>query len=755
MSRIRRGRDLSRIQNVSRRGFLKDALSGSAFILAATVAPEVARANSSDTTPADRAILHPSVFVGIEKDGTVYIIAHRSEMGNGSRTALPRVLADELDADWKFVKVVQAIGDARYGGQDTDASHSISGFFGIMRETGASARHMLIRAAATQWSVPVAECETELNVVVHIPTGRKLSYGDLALAASSLPVPSKEEIQLKPRAKWRYIGKDASLYDLEDICKGKAIYGMDARIDGMIYASIEHPPVLGGKVKSCQDSDALRVPGVQQTVLIEPFTPPHGYQPLGGVAVIADNTWAAFQGRKKLRIVWDDGPNAAYNSDAFRTELQETARRPCKVVRNQGNVDAEFDKAGKTFEAEYFVPHLAHAPMEPPAALAEFKDGKVAAWVPTQDPQSVQDIIAKTVGIRKEDVTCHVTLLGSGFGRKSFGDFAAEAALLSKRLEKPVKVVWKREDDIKFDYYLPAASMYLKASLDAKGKPSAWLQRSVFPTINSTFDSAALFASWELNNNWIEVPFDIPNFRVENGPARAHVRLGWLRSVASAYHTFAVQSFVDELAHSSGRDSVEFLLDLFGPPRIIPLDIPGYTSEPGYPLDIGRMRRVVELAAEKAGWGKRKLGKGRGLGIAAHRYSHTYVASVVEVEVTKKGDLRIPRIDTAVDAGTVVNPAYVRAQFKGAAVFGTSIARSGQITATNGVINQGNFDDYPVARIDEAPYETNVHIVESDAPPGGVGESGVSVIPPALCNAIFAATGKRIRDLPLSNHRLS
>ena len=386
--------------------------------------------------------------------------------------------------------------------------------------------------------------------------------------------------------------------------------------------------------------------------------------------------------------------------------------------------------------------------------LADFRDGKVTAWVPTQNPQGVQEVVARAVGIRKEDVTCHVTLLGGGFGRKSFSDFAAEAAVLSKKLGKPVKVVWSREDDIKFDYYLPVAAMYLKAALDSSGKPTAWLQRSVFPPINSTFDSAARYGSWELKGNWIEVPFDVPNLRVENGPAEAHVRLGWLRSVASAYHTFAVQSFVDELAHDAGRDSLEYLLELFGPPRVLNLNIPNYPSEPGYPLDIGRLRRVTEMAAEKAGWGKRKLGKGSGLGIAAQRYSYTYVASVVEVEVTEKGDIRIPRIDTVVDAGTAVNPANIRAQFEGSAVFGTSIARGCEITATNGVIDQSNFDDYPVARIDEAPYQTNVYVVESSAPPASAGEAGVSVIPPALCNAIFAATGKRIRDLPLSKNRL-
>ena len=600
-----------RIENVSRRGFLKGMLSSGAFVLGCYFVPESLCAAETAGTFADRAAFHPNVFLGIETDGTIYIIAHRSEMGNGSRTALPRVLADELDADWNRVRIVQADGDARYGSQDTDSSRSIRDFFEVMRAAGATARLILVRAGAAEWSVPEADCETGLQVVVHVPSRRILAYGDLALAASKLPVPGKAELQFKSRAAWRYIGKDASLYDLQDICTGKAIYGMDARIDGMVYASVEHPPVLGGKVASCQDDEALKMPGVRQTVLIEPFHPPHGFQPLGGVAVIADNTWAAFQGRKKLRVAWDHGANAAYNSDEYRKELQATARRPGKVMRNEGDVDAEFAKGGKTLEAEYYVPHLAHATMEPPVALADFRDGKVTAWVPTQNPQGVQEAIAQAVGIRKEDVTCHVTLIGGGFGRKSFSDFAAEAAVLSKKVGKPVKVVWSREDDIQFDYYLPVAAMYLKAALDSHGKPTAWLQRSAFPPINSTFDSEARNAGWELKGNWIEVPFDVPNVRVENGAAQAHVRLGWLRSVASVYHTFAVQSFVAELAHGAGRDPVEYLLELFGTPRVLDLNIPGYPPEPGYPLDTGRLRRVTGDGGGEGGMGKIQAGQGK------------------------------------------------------------------------------------------------------------------------------------------------
>ena len=742
---------MSQIQNLSRRVFLRNVVSGAGLILGAYLAPSFARAESNADLLVGRTTFHPNIFLGLESDGTVFIVAHRSEMGNGSRTDLPRVVADELDADWNRVRIIQAIGDPRYGSQATDASSSVRGFFDLMRQVGATARQMLLSAAAAKWSVPASECVTDLHVVVHQPTHRRLTYGELATAASNLPVPRREDVILKARTAWRYIGKDASLYDLHDICTGKAIYGMDARIEGIIYASIERPPVLGGSVVSCEDHETLRVPGVRETVRIEPFTAPHGAQPLGGIAVLADSTWAAFQGREKLRVTWDHGSNSSYNTDKFKKELQESVRQPGKVRRNEGDVEAEFAKRAEVFEADYFTPHLAHASMEPPVAVADYRDGKVTVWAPTQDPQGIQQIVARLVGIKPEEVTCHVTLLGGGFGRKTFPDFAAEAAVLSKKVGRPVKVVWSREDDIKFGFYLPCAAVYLKAALDDRGKPTAWLGRSAFPPINSTFDVSARYGSWELNNSWIEVPFDIQNIRIETRPAPAHVRLGWLRGVASNFHTFAVQSFIDELAHRAGQDPVDYRLQVFGPPRISRLSIPEFSTDPRYPLDIGRLRVVTEMAADKAGWGKQKFVKGQGQGIAVHRYASTYVASVVQVEVATNGEIRIPRVDTAVDIGTAVNPDNIRRQFEGSAVFGTSIGRSGEITLTNGVVNQSNFFDYPVARINEAPYQTNVHLVESLASPGGAGEPGVGVIAPALANAIFAAIGKRIRELPLDN----
>jgi isoquinoline 1-oxidoreductase beta subunit len=699
------------------------------------------------------------MYVGIDTDGTVYIIAHRSEMGTTSRTSVPLILADELDADWKRVKLEQAIGDERYGSQNTDGSHSIREFFEPMRQAGATARTMLTQAAANQWNVPVAECTANLHTIVHTPSGRKLGYGELAAAAAKLSVPKTAELKYKPKSSWRYIGKGSPSYDLSDVLTGKAVYGMDARMDGMVYASIQRPPVLGGKVKSFDDKKALNVAGVSQTVSIDPFQGPWGFQPLGGVAVIANNTWAAFQGRKNLQIEWDNGPNASYDSEQYKKQLQQTARSSAKVVRNVGDADGAFARVGKIIEAEYYLPHLAHAAMEPLVAVADFRDGKVTTWAPTQNPQAVQDTVAKALGITKENVICHVTLLGGGFGRKSKPDYVAEAAILSKKVGRPVKVVWTREDDIQFDYYHSVAAMYMKAAVDAKGNPTAWLQRSVFPPIVSMGDPTLNYgADFELGLGWTDVPFNVSNLRVENGPATAQVRIGWLRSVANIYHAFAVQTFADELAHAAGRDPVEYMLELIGPPRVVDMTKvknPNYGGDYDiYPNDTGRLRKVLEIAAEKSGWGKRKLAKGSGMGIAVHRSFLTYVANVVEVQVGDDGRIHIPRVDTVVDAGLITNPEAARAQFEGAAVFGTSIALSGSITATNGAINQSNFDTYPVARMREAPMQTNVTLVESDAPPAGIGEPGVPPFIPALCNAIFAATGKRVRELPLSKIKL-
>jgi isoquinoline 1-oxidoreductase subunit beta len=750
----------SGVENLSRRKVLKGLGLAGSFVLAAPVMsrPAFAAYETGAGKMPHGTVVDPKVFVAIAPDGIVTIVAHRSEMGTGVRTSLPLVVAEEMDADWARVRVQQAPGDeVKYGNQDTDGSRSTRHYLIPMRQIGASARTMLEQAAAKRWGVPASELKAVNHEIVHEASGRKIGFGELAADAAKEPVPALDSLKLKDPSTFRYLGKGTvSIVDLRDITMGKAHYGSDTRLPGMKYAVIARPPVTGGKLKSFDSTEATKVSGVEKVMEVKGWPWPSKFQPLGGVAVIARNTGAAIKGRDALKLVWDDGANGKYDSVAYRAELEQAARKPGLVVRKEGDVDAALKSADKVIVGEYYQPHLAHVSMEPPVAVADVKGDKAEIWAPVQSPGGTREDVAKTLGIPEDNVTVNVTLLGGGFGRKSKCDFALEAALLSKELGAPVKVQWTREDDVRHDFLHTVSLERIEAGLDKSGKVIAWRHRSVAPTIASTFEAGATHqAAFELGMGLVDMPFQIANIQCENPEIAAYTRIGWFRSVSNIPRAFAIGSMVGELAQATGRDQKTMLLELIGAPRIIDMsavkDFWDY-GEPyaSYPIDTGRLRKVVELVADKGEWG-RSVPKGHGLGIAVHRSFVSYIATIVEVAVDEKGKLTVPRVDTAIDCGTYINPERIQSQIEGAAIMGLSLAKYGEITFKDGKVQQGNFDSFPVVRIDEAPLLTNVHIVPPgpDTPPSGAGEPGVPPFAPALANAIFAATGKRIRTLPV------
>lgn len=759
---------MARTLQMTRRGFLQGGLGALTLavtangLVSAVWAAEAAQTKYGADGMPGGTVDDPLAFVSIAPDGTVTIVAHRAEMGTGVRTSLPMVVADEMEAAWERVKVVQAeANEARYGNQNVDGSRSVRHFLLPMRRVGAAARQMLEAAAAARWSVPVAEVRAVQHEVVHTPTGRRLGYGELAADAARLPVPKGDTLKLKTPAEFRFIGKNqVRLVDLEDIGKGQAIYGMDMRLPGMVYAVVARPPVVGGKLRRVDSAKALAVPGVIKVVEIPAMSGAPAFQPLGGVAVVARNTWSAMQGRAALEVEWDDGPNGGYDSASYRKTLEAASRASGKVMRNEGDAPQTWTKAPETerFAAEYYVPHLAHASMETPVATVRIQDGRAEVWTSIQNPAAAQAAVASRLKLKPQDVKVNVLLLGGGFGRKSKPDFVDEAAIVAQAMPEgtPVKLVWTREDDIHHDYLHTVSVERLEAVIGKDGKLQSWLHRSAAPTIASLFsDGAKGQQMFESAMSAINMPYVIPNVRVETAEVAAHARIGWFRSVANIPHAYAAQCFIAELAHRAGQDHKQFALDLIGPARRIDPGTMGdtwnYTESPErYPYDTGRLRGVIEAAARGAGWG-RELPKGHGLGLAFCYSFMSYTATVVEVAVDDKGEPRVVAVDMAMDCGPQINPERIRAQMEGGAIMGLSLALVGEITFEKGRVKQSNFYDYEVLRHNASPRVIRTHLVNDDhaLPPGGVGEPPVPPVAPALCNAIFAATGKRVRSLPV------
>ena len=759
---------MSGVQNISRRDFLKRSGATGALVLGANVVPgpmiAAVRAQATGNS------VQPNLFVGIAADGMVTITCSRSEMGQGVRTGIPMILADELEADWQRVKIWQAPGDetkydpAGKDGQNTDGSRSTRHHLDVMRELGAAGRYVLEQAAARKWGVDAGEVYAKDHRLHHDASGRSFDFGEVVDAAADIAVPTGADApKLKDMSQWKYIGRDMPVVDNYDMSTGGANFGADTTMPGMKIAVVARAPVYRGKAKSFDATEALKVQGVEQVVEIPalPDDKPAEFRALGGIAVIGTNTWSVLEGRRKLAIEWDDGPNTGHDSGTYDDELRAASRTGGHVIRDRGNVDEAFAAADQVLEAEYFVPYFIHTPMEPPAAIVDANVRPVKIVASTQSPNETRQYVAEALGLEKTDVACEVTLLGGGFGRKSKPDFACEAAILSKMIGAPVRVQWTREDEIRNGYYHAASAHCLKAGLDASGKVTGWKHCGAWPSLIALWAPAARTGHpIEYGLGLIDTPYDgVPNLRIENGEADAMIRVGWYRSVNNIQHAFAMNCFANELAAAAGRDPVEFLLELIGEADVMDISKEGVENYWNYgdsveewPIMPKRLSNVLRVVAEQSGYGK-TMPTGHGLGVACHRSFHSYVAAAVRVVVGDDGSLHVPQVDMAIDCGRYVNPEGVRKQIEGAAIYGNTVAHHGRITTTRGAVDQSNFHDYPVTRMNDAPLNVRVHIVEDfvHLRPCGVGEPGVPPYTPALVNAIYNATGKRIRRLPIGD----
>jgi isoquinoline 1-oxidoreductase beta subunit len=711
----------------SRRTFLKtSAAAGGGLMLAFSLA-------GCGAAAAESAALNAYVRVGA--DGIVTIVSKNPEIGQGIRTMLPMLIAEELDVDWKNVRIEQALNDPdTYGRQFAGGSMATPLHWDQLRQVGAAGRAMLVGAAAQGWGVPAADCATEPGVVVHKASGRKATYGSLTAKAAAIPAPDLKTVPLKDPSAYRIIGKPTPQYDTQAIVTGQPLFGIDVRRPGMLFATYEKAPVFGAKVASADLAAAKAVKGVKDAFVVEGGTELDGLLP--GVAVVATSWWAARKGREKLNIKWAEHPTSAQSSESIAARAAElTAAAPQRTLRNDGDVDAALKGAAKMVEADYFYPFIHHATLEPQNCTVEVKDGKVEIWAPTQNPEPGRQLVAKTLGVAPGDITIHMVRCGGGFGRRLMNDYMVEAAWIARQVGAPVQLIWTREDDTRHGFYRPAGFHSLKGGVDAKGALVAWRDHFVSFGEGEQFARSAGMSPTEFPARFLA------NYRLDVSTMPLGVPTGPLRAPGSNAIAFVVQSFIDELAHAAGADPVAFRLALLGDKGEV-----GDSGRSGY--NASRMAGVVKLVAEKSDWGA-ALPKGSGKGVAFH-FSHLgYFAEVVQVSVDPQGVLKIDKVWVAADVGRqIINPFGALNQVEGSAIDGLSEAIGQEITIRDGAVVQGNYDDFPLIRIDAAP-PVETHFLTTDFPPTGLGEPALPPVVPALCNAIFAATGKRIRRLPI------
>jgi isoquinoline 1-oxidoreductase beta subunit len=722
---------------LDRRDFLRvTALAGGGFAIGAWWQPlDAAGAPLAEA-------FEPNAFIRITADSVVTIISKNPEIGQGIKTSLPMLVAEELDVAWATVTVEQAMSDpARYGSQVAGGSTATPQHYDSMRQAGAVARQMLVAAAAATWGVPEAECTTSEGMVRHTTSKRAMRYGALAAKAATLPVPDPKTVRLKDPREYRVIGTAVPGVDNPAIVRGKPLFGIDVTVPGMLHAVFQKCPVFGGTVVSANLDLVRALPGVHQAFVVTGGTNLAGL--LGGVAILADSWWAANEARKQLKVTWAEGATATQSSAGFAAQATALAAgTPQRTLRQDGDVAAALSGAAQQVEAAYSYPFLAHATLEPMNCTARVADGKVEIWAPSQNPQSGRQLVAQALGVPAADITIHMTRCGGGFGRRLNNDYLVEAAAIAKQAGVPVKLLWSREDDIQHDFYRPAGFHFLKGGVDAAGKLVAWQNHFV------SFGEGQGFAA-SANIGATEFPaLFVPNFLLQSSVMSLGVPTGFLRAPGSNALAFVAQSFLDELAHAGKRDPLQFRLDLLGPARAV--------EENGRVIyDAGRMRGVLEAVRDRSGWGTRTLPPRHGLGVAFHFSHRGYFAEVVEASVSTEGDVQVHGVWVAGDIGRqIINPSNAVNQVQGSVLDGLSEAFGQEITVAAGRVEQSNFDDFPLMRMPQAPKVVDVHFVTSDVGPTGLGEPALPPVVPALCNAIFAVTGKRIRSLPLSRHGL-